>query len=181
MEKFFPRTLSAHLADLPKGKPVEVWFQDEARIGQKNGVCSNGGAVARGPGSPAICPARDKRAAMTLPFADTAAMQLHLDEISPPCGARRARRAATRPDLLAHDRQAEGAERHHAGAAAIASPGTQPGRNVWQNPRANWLPNRVFDGQEARRLLGFSSPKPKQSHPSECESGLTSVELHDLW
>ncbi|BAK84084.1 transposase [Komagataeibacter medellinensis NBRC 3288] len=23
---------------LPKGKPIEIWFQDEARIGQKNGI-----------------------------------------------------------------------------------------------------------------------------------------------
>jgi hypothetical protein len=30
----------------------------------------------------AICPARGKGAALALPFADTAAMQLHLDEIS---------------------------------------------------------------------------------------------------
>ena len=36
--KKFPRTLSAHLTDLPPGKPVEIWFQDEARIGQKNGL-----------------------------------------------------------------------------------------------------------------------------------------------
>ena len=30
--------LSAHLPDLPEGTPVEIWFQDEASIGQKNGV-----------------------------------------------------------------------------------------------------------------------------------------------
>jgi len=30
--------LSVHLPDLPEGTPVEIWFQDEARIGQKNGV-----------------------------------------------------------------------------------------------------------------------------------------------
>jgi hypothetical protein len=30
--------LSAHLADLPAQTPIEIWFQDEARIGQKNGL-----------------------------------------------------------------------------------------------------------------------------------------------
>jgi hypothetical protein len=28
------RTLSAHLADLPEGKSIEIWFQDEAGIDQ---------------------------------------------------------------------------------------------------------------------------------------------------
>lgn len=31
-------TLGAHLAHVPKRKPIELWFQDEARIGQKNGL-----------------------------------------------------------------------------------------------------------------------------------------------
>ncbi|MBB6414343.1 hypothetical protein HNQ71_007053 [Mesorhizobium sangaii] len=87
-------TLGAHLADLPKGKPVEVWFQDEARIGQKNGVVRQWARRGTRPRQPAdqryqsaylfgaICPARGKGAALALPFADTAAMQLHLDEIS---------------------------------------------------------------------------------------------------
>ena len=26
------------MPDLPEGTPIEIWFQDEARIGQKNGV-----------------------------------------------------------------------------------------------------------------------------------------------
>jgi hypothetical protein len=30
--------LSAHLDGLPATTPVEIWFQDEARIGQKNGL-----------------------------------------------------------------------------------------------------------------------------------------------
>ncbi|BCH19185.1 transposase [Mesorhizobium sp. L-2-11] len=96
----------------------------------------------------AICTARGKGAAMALPFADTAAMQLHLDEISRHVGARRAGRAATRPGRLAHNRQAEGAEKHHAGAAAVASPRTQPGRErlAISAPR---LSNRVFDGHNA--------------------------------
>ena len=37
VQKNFPRTLAAHLAGLPKTKRVEIWFQDEARLGQKNG------------------------------------------------------------------------------------------------------------------------------------------------
>jgi hypothetical protein len=31
-------TLEAHLAHVPKRTPIELWFQDKARIGQKNGL-----------------------------------------------------------------------------------------------------------------------------------------------
>ena len=33
----FPRALKAHLEGLPETTPIEIWFEDEARIGQKNG------------------------------------------------------------------------------------------------------------------------------------------------
>jgi len=86
--------LSAHLADVPKGTPVEIWFQDEARIGQKNGVVRQWAKRGSRPRQPvdqryenaylfgAICPARGTGAALALPQADTEAMQLHLNEIS---------------------------------------------------------------------------------------------------
>jgi len=88
------RTLSAHLPDLPKETPIEIWFQDEARIGQKNGLVRQWARRGSRPRQPAdqryesaylfgaICPARGKGAALALPVADTFAMQLHLDEIS---------------------------------------------------------------------------------------------------
>lgn len=38
IRKNWPRTLKAHLCDLPPRTKVEPWFQDEARIGQKNGI-----------------------------------------------------------------------------------------------------------------------------------------------
>jgi hypothetical protein len=71
-----------------------MWFQDEARIGQKNGLVRQWARRGTRPRQPAdqryknaylfgaICPARGKGAALALPHADTEAMQLHLDEIS---------------------------------------------------------------------------------------------------
>ena len=62
--------LSAHLSELPEDTPVEIWFQDEARIGQKNGIVrqwSRRGSRPRQPADQryenaylfgAICPAR---------------------------------------------------------------------------------------------------------------------------
>jgi DDE superfamily endonuclease len=73
---------------------VEIWFQDEARIGQKNGLVRQWARRGTRPIQPAdqryanaylfgaICPARGVGAALALPYADTDMMQLHLDEIS---------------------------------------------------------------------------------------------------
>ena len=91
-QKNFSRTLSAHLDGLPETTPIEIWFQDEARIGQKNGVrqWAKRGTRPRQPAdqrydnaylSAPLSGARCRRA-LALPYADTEAMQLHLDEIS---------------------------------------------------------------------------------------------------
>ena len=83
-----------HLAELPEGTPIEIWFQDEARIGQKNGVVRQWARRGSRPRQPAdqryenaylfgaICPARGTGAALAPPQADTEAMQVHLNEIS---------------------------------------------------------------------------------------------------
>jgi hypothetical protein len=73
---------------------VEIWFEDEARIGQKNGQVRQWARRGTRPRQPAdqrydnaylfgaICPARGVGAALALPYADADMMQLHLDEIS---------------------------------------------------------------------------------------------------
>src|SRR5437764_2921973 len=76
------------------GKPIEIWFQDEARIGQKNKITRRW--AQRGtPPAPrdqrtrsayifgAICPAQRIAAGLVLPRCNTAATSLHLAEISP--------------------------------------------------------------------------------------------------
>jgi len=75
-------------------KKIEIWFQDEARIGQKNGLVRQWARRGTRPIQPAdqryesaylfgaICPARGVGTALALPFADTDAMQRHLDEIA---------------------------------------------------------------------------------------------------
>ena len=73
---------------------MEIWFQDEARLGQKNGLTRLWARKGTRPRQPAdqryrnaylfgaICPAHGKGAALMLPWADAQAMQMHLDEIS---------------------------------------------------------------------------------------------------
>ena len=79
---------------IPAGMPVEIWFQDEARVGQKNGLVYQWAKRGSRPRQPkdqryenaylfgAICPARDIGVGLVMPYADTFAMQTHLDEIS---------------------------------------------------------------------------------------------------
>jgi transposase len=135
--------------------------KDEARIGQKNGLVRQWARRGSRPRQPAdqryesaylfgaICPARGTGAALALPYADSEAMQLHLEEV-----ARMVRRGAHAVLLL--DR----AGWHTSARLAVPknitliflpsrAPELNPVENVWQYLRANWLSNRVFDTYEA--------------------------------
>ena len=77
-----------------RGARVEVWFQDEARIGQKNTLTRVWGQTGSRPAAPkdlgfasayvfgAVCPLQGKAAALIMPICNTAAMNHHLCEIS---------------------------------------------------------------------------------------------------
>ena len=76
------------------GKPIEVWFADEARIGQKNKITRRWARRGTRPSAPsdqrtsstyifgAICPERGTGAALVLPWCNSVTMALHLQEIS---------------------------------------------------------------------------------------------------
>ena len=87
----------------------------------------------------AICPKMGKN--------NTAAMQIHLNEIS--------RHVAQSPGVvlmdraMAHNRQTQYAKEHHHHLAASRAPELNPVENIWQYIRSNWLSNRVFDDYEA--------------------------------
>ncbi len=73
---------------------MELWWQDEARIGQENKITRRWARRGTQPIAPsdqrtksaynfgAICPARDVGAGLVLPRCNTHAMQSHLEEIS---------------------------------------------------------------------------------------------------
>ena len=75
-------------------KPLEVWFQDEARVGQKGWIPYQWAPIGSRPPAVrdnrhdsvymfgAICPAREVGAAIIMPAANTEAMNEHLAEIS---------------------------------------------------------------------------------------------------
>lgn len=142
------------------GRRIELWWQDEARIGQKNKLTRRWARRGTRPRAPhdqrtawaylfgAICPAEGKGAGLVMPFCGTQAMQAHLAEIS----------AMVAPDahaVLLLDQ----AGWRLAGARVVPrnitllslpprSPELNPVENVWQFLRDNCLSNRVFNGCE---------------------------------
>src|SRR5215207_5421693 len=144
-----------------EGQADRDLVQDEARIGQKNGLVRQWARRGSRPRQPAdqryesaylfgaICPARGTGAALAMPYADSEAMQLHLVEISS-----RVRRGAHAVLLL--DR----AGWHTTGRLVVPknitlvflpsrAPELNPVENIWQYLRQNWLSNRVFETYEA--------------------------------
>ena len=131
------------------------------RLGQKNGIVRQWARRGTRPRQPAdqryesaylfgaICPARGTGAALTMPYADTEAMQLHLEEIS-----RAVARGAHAVLLL--DRAG-----WHTTVNLLVpknltliflpsrAPELNPVENIWQYLRQTWLSNRVFDTYEA--------------------------------
>ncbi len=85
--------LAKSLPASANGKPIEVWFQDEARVGQQGTltrVWAKKGSRPRAPRNRrydwayifgAACPARGTSVALVLPHANAPAFNLHLAEI----------------------------------------------------------------------------------------------------
>jgi transposase len=141
-----------------RGKPVELWWQDEAWIGQHGTLTYVWGEQGTRPPAPrdcrydwayifgVVCPARGTGAALVMPHADKPAMTLHLAEIS----------QAVAPGAHAVVLM-DGAGWHKPGGRLVLpsnvstltlpayAPELNPQENVWQFLRQNHLANRVFD------------------------------------
>ena len=94
----YSKKFSAQVAEirgrLPVGTAIEIWWQDEARVGQKTKITRRWAKRGTRPSAPmdqrtcsayifgAICPARGVGAGLILPRCNTDAMNLHLQEIS---------------------------------------------------------------------------------------------------
>lgn len=138
------------------GVEIEVWFQDEARIGQKNKITRRWAPRGTRPRAPhdqrtawayifgAICPAKGKAAGLVLPWCNTHAMNLHLAEISAAVGE-------GAHAVLIVDQAGWHLTPKLETPANITilplpprAPELNPVENVWQFMRDNWLSNRVF-------------------------------------
>ena len=144
------------------GTPVEVWFQDEARVGQQGTltyVWAKRGSRPRAPKDlryewayifGAVCAERGVGAALVLPHTNTDAMTLHLAEIS-----RHVAAGAHAVIVLdgAGWRQTGGRLRVPDNVTLLHLPPYSPELNpvevVWEYLRANTLSNSVFDTYNA--------------------------------
>jgi len=140
------------------GTPIEVWFQDEARVGQQGTltyIWAERGSRPRALKDlryewaylfGAVCAERGVGAALVLPRANTHAMNLHLAEIS------RSVAPGAHAVLVC-----DGAGWHRTGGRLRVpenisllrlppySPELNPVENIWEYLRANKLSNSVFD------------------------------------
>lgn len=143
-------------ASLPPGTRIEIWWQDEARVGQKNKITRRWAKRGTRPSAPhdqrtrsayifgAICPKEGKAAGLVLPFCNTQTMNLHLAEIA----------QAVAPGahaVLLMDQagwhltpKLEVPDNISIVPLPAKSPELNPQENVWQFMRDNWLSNRVF-------------------------------------
>jgi DDE superfamily endonuclease len=140
----------------PPGARVEIWFQDEARIGQKNSLTRVWGQTGSRPIAPkdlgfasayvfgAVCPLQGKAAALIMPICNTAAMNHHLCEISSQVTA-----DAHAVVIL------DGAGWHRSQGLVVPSnitllelppysPELNPVERIWHYLRSHWLANSVF-------------------------------------
>lgn len=144
-----------------QGKPIEVWFQDEARVGQKGTltrVWAKRGTRPRATRDTryewayifgAVCPERAIGAALVMPFADSFALTAHLREI-----ARYVAPGAHAVVIL------DGAGWHTSDKIDVPpnitliilppySPELNATENVWEYLRKNKLANRLFENYQA--------------------------------
>lgn len=148
------------LPEHAKDKPIEVWFQDEARVGQQGTLTRIWAKRGTRPRAPrdrrylwayifgAVCPDRAATAALVLPRADSDALSLHLAEI------------AKEVDPKAHAIIVlDGAGYHTAANLKIPgnitllplppyAPELNPVENIWQYLRQNKLANTTYDDYE---------------------------------
>jgi hypothetical protein len=141
-----------------RGKPLEVWFQDEARVGQQGTLTRIWARRGSRPPAPrdqrhhwayifgAVCPARAVGAALVLPTVNAELMSLHLAEISQGV-------AAGAHAILVLD----GAGWHQTGGRLVVpqnitlvplppyAPELNPVENIWEFLRGNLLSHRVWE------------------------------------
>lgn len=154
--------MKAALLGSTAGKAIEIWFQDEARVGQQGSLEYIWAPVGSRPLAVrdnrhdsvylfgALCPSRAIGAAIIMPAVNSEAMSEHLKEIA-------AQIAAGAHAVLVCD----GAGWHQRGGRLTIpenitlltlppySPELNPMENVWDYLRGNKLSHRVWDTYDA--------------------------------
>ena len=155
-KKTLPPAWRKSARKLTPGTPVEVWFQDEMRVGQKNKLTYRWARKGSRPRAAhdqrtqstylfgAVCPERGTGAALVLPACNTEAMQLHLDEIATKVTP------GAHAILILDQAGWHGAKdlKVPSNISLLPLPPRSPElnsqENIWQFMRQNWLSNRIF-------------------------------------
>lgn len=153
--------MKAALPAAARGKKIEIWFQDEARIGQKGTLTRRWARRGTRPRAVrdtryewaylfgAVCPERATGAALVMPYADSAALNAHLREIA--CQI-----APHAHGVIVID----GAGWHTSRMLDVPdnitlvvlppyAPELNPVENIWEYLRKNKLANRLYDDYDA--------------------------------
>jgi hypothetical protein len=139
---------------------LEIWFADEARIGQKNKITRRWAKRGTRPSAPrdqrtastyifgAICPYDGIGAALVLPLCNTEAMDLHLQEIGNAVAP--GKHAVLLLDQAGWHMSAKLTVPANVTIVPLPPkcPELNPTENVWQFMRDKWLSNRVFSSHE---------------------------------
>jgi transposase len=148
---------------LPQGverTQVDIWFQDEMRVGQQGTLTRLWAPRGTRPRVVrqqqyiytyvfgAMCPARDEAVGLVLPVANTEAMTLHLQAISERVPEGRHALVVVDGAGWHGERAAEG--RHNVSLLKLppASPELNPVEWLWQQLRQRYLANRCFKDEE---------------------------------
>jgi transposase len=143
------------LPDGIESHQVDIWFQDESRIGQQGSTSRMWAKKGTRPRAlkqqqftyaylyGAICPSTEQAVALVLPSVNTVCMSLHIDEIfrSIPEG----RHALILMDGAGWHQESH--NRHNVSILRIPpySPELNPCEQVWQYIKDKWLKNRCYD------------------------------------
>jgi transposase len=161
-KKDFASLMKNALLGTTAGTPIEVWFQDEARVGQKGSLTHVWAPIGSCPLMVrdnrhdsaylfgAICPARAVGAAIIMPAANAEAMNQHLTEISTQV-------ASGAHAVVVCDRagwhQTGGRLRVPDNITLLPlpsyAPELNPMENVWEYLRGNKLSRLVWDSYDA--------------------------------
>jgi len=139
---------------------IEIWFQDEARVGRKNKITRRWAKRGTRPGAPhdqrtasthifgAVCPKEGKGAALVLPACNTEAMNLHLAEIAKTIAS--GAHAVLLADQAGWHMSAQLVVPPNITILAPPpkSPELNPMENIWRFMRDNWLSNHIFKSCE---------------------------------
>jgi len=152
----FPEVVRKVLRAHPEASAIEIWFQDEARAGQKGSMTHRWAETGTRPRVVrdrrfksawifgAVCPARDLGVGLVFPKVNAAAMEAHLLEIS-----RHVTPGAHA--LLIIDRAGWHTAKNLNVPSNITlvalppySPELNPTENIWEYIRANYLSHKVY-------------------------------------